>query len=579
MRRFASLGIALILAAGTLAPVASAQQASGKTLVMGFSQEPDTFIAGEGNEYVTAVAANLVYDQQGLVGVDDQMRPIPLFVTDVPTLDNGEAVMVGDGADQHLETTFHLRQDVKFSDGNALTADDVIFSWKLSMNPLWSASAGNDAESKYSDVVAKDPHTVVFKMMSQNQARAAGMTGQTGPVVHPLYYMGLPDVWIYPSKRLGPLVDFDPQNSPKLKDLLTSVYTRQPIGLGPYTLDSWDPGVQMTFHARSDYFRGKPPIDTIIIRGFEASKETLLSQLQAGDIQTIGSETLDISDVDALNSIPGVKAYVRAGTTIEHIDVNTQDPILQDKQVRKAMLFAINRQDLVNRALAAQDQPLVADSLIPPISSLFNPDTPKYSYNPDQAKQILDADGWTVGSDGIRVNSSGQRLSFKYQSTGSALRKKVMPLVKDNLAAVGIDVQIDQLPAQAFFGINGPLRSGSLQLAEYADVGSNDAGNDTIQKYASKNIPAASNSFAGSNYTRWNNPTADTLNNQQINSLVPSVRQSAMSSLQLLMADELPTLPLFFRPNVTAASNHLVNFKPEYASNGYNWNSWEWDLR
>src|SRR5690349_6254372 len=105
-----------------------------------------------------------------------------------------------------------------------------------------------------------------------------------------------------------------------------------------------------------------------------------------------------------------------------------------------------------------------------------------------------------------------------------------MPLVKDSLAAVGIDVQIDQPPGLAFFRINGPLRSGSLQLAEYADVGSNDAGNDAVQKYASKNIPTQANSFSGSNYTRWNSTTADTLLSQQINSLVPSVRQSAMSS-------------------------------------------------
>lgn len=578
MRRFAALGIALILAGGTLAPVANAQQASGKTLVMGFSQEPDTFIAGEGNEYVTQLVYDLVYNQ-GLVGIDDQMRPYADLVTDVPTLDNGEAVMVGDGADQHLETTFHLRQNVTFSDGTPLTSDDVVFSWKLTMNPLWSASAGNDLESKYSDVVAKDSHTVVFKMMSQNQARAAGQTAQDGPVVHPFYLYGLPDTAIYPSKRLNPLVDFDPANSPKLKDLLTSIYTRQPVGTGPYTLDSWDAGVQMTFHARADYFRGKPAIDTIIIRGFEAAKETLLSQLQAGDIQTVGSETLDVSDVDAVNAIPNVKAYVRPGTTIEHIDFNTQDPILQDKQVRKAILYAIDRQDLVNRALAAGGQPLVANSLVPPISQLFNPDAPTYSFNADQARQILDADGWTVGSDGIRVNSSGTRLSLKYQSTSSALRKKVMPLVKDNLASVGIEVNIDQLPAQAYFGINGPLRSGSLQMAEYADVGSNDAGVDAVQKYASKNIPAATNSFAGSNYTRWNNPTADSLINQEITSLVPNVRVSAMGSLQLLMSDEVPTAPLFFRPNVTAASNRLANFKPEYASNGYDWNVWEWDLR
>jgi peptide/nickel transport system substrate-binding protein len=575
VRRFASLGVALALAVGTLVPVAHAQQSSGKTVVMGFTQEPDTFVAGEGGLYVTQVAMNLVYSQ--LVVIDDLMRPIADLATDVPTLDNGDAVMVGDGADQHLETTFHLRQDAKFSDGTPLTAEDVVFSWKLSLNPVWGAAAGNDLESKYADVVAKDQHTVVFKMMSQNQARAAGQASQQGPVIHPFYLYGLPDVMIYPSKRMASLVDFDPQNSPKVKDLQSSVFSRQPVGTGPYSLDSWDPGVQMVFHARADYFRGKPPLDTIIIRGFEASKETLLAQLQAGDIQTIGSETLDVSDVDAVNAIPGVKAYVRAGTTIEHIDFNLDNPVLADKNVRKAIAFALDRQDLVNRVLSGQSS--VADSVIPPISPLFNPDTPKYAFNPDQARAMLDAAGWTVGSDGIRVNSSGQRLSLKYQSTNAGIRKKTMPLVKDQLAAVGIEVNIDQVPAQTYFGSTGPLRQRTFDLGEYASVGSQDSGVDVVTEYSSKFIPNAANNFGGQNYPGWNNSSADQLINQQASTLVPGTRQSAMNALQLLMAEELPTVPLYFRPNVTAASNRLANWKPEYASNGYTWNVWEWDLR
>src|SRR6266851_3962051 len=101
VRRFASLGIALILAAGTLVPVVNAQSTTGKTVVMGFTQEPDTFVAGEGNEYVTQLVYNLVCNQ-GLVGIDDLMRPFPDLAVTVPTLDNGEAVMVGDGENQHL---------------------------------------------------------------------------------------------------------------------------------------------------------------------------------------------------------------------------------------------------------------------------------------------------------------------------------------------------------------------------------------------------------------------------------------------------------------------------------------------
>jgi peptide/nickel transport system substrate-binding protein len=574
VKRFASLGIALALAVGTLVPAASAAP-EGKTVVLGFSQEPDTFVAGEGGLYVTQEAYNLVYSQ--LVAIDDLMRPMADLAIDVPTLDNGEAVMVGDGADQHLETTFHLRQDARWSDGIPFTAEDVIFTWKLSLNPTWPAQAGNDIESKYADVVARDAHTVVFKMMSQNQARAAGQANQTGPVVHPLYIYGLPDVMMYPAKRMASLVDNDPQNSAKVKDLQSSVYGREPIGTGPYTLQSWDAGIQMVFKARADYFRGKPAIDNVVIRGFEASNETLLSQMQAGDIQTLGSEALQVSDVDAVNAIPGVKAYIKAGTTVEHIDLNLDNPILADKNVRKAIFYALDRQDLVNRVLAGLSNP--SDSVIPPISPFFNPDTPKYSYNPDQAKQILDAAGWTVGSDGVRVNSAGQRLSFKYQSTTNAIRKKTMPLVKDQLAAVGIETNIDQVPAQTYFGKNGPLVQRTYDLGEYASVGTQDSGQDVVTMYSTKYIPTAANNYAGQNFPGFSNSSADQLIAAEINSLVPSTRSASMNTLQLLMADELPTLPLYFRPNVTAASNRLVNYKPEYASNGSNWNIWEWDLR
>jgi peptide/nickel transport system substrate-binding protein len=561
--RIATLGLALAMFAGGDTPGMVHAQAGGKILVVGSAGVPDTFVGGEGGLYGTAVAGNLIYGQPGLVGIDDLMRPEAELATDVPTLDNGETVMVGDGVNQHLETTFHLRQNATFSDGTPVTANDVVFSWKLSLNPGWPAQAANDLESQYSDVVAVDPHTVVFKMKPS--------------VIHPFYLYGLPDVWIYPSKRLGPLVDFDPQNSPEVANLQSSVYGRQPVGAGPYTLESWDPGVQMVFHARSDYYRGKPAIDTIIIRGFGASKETLLAQLQAGYIQTLGPDTLDASDVDAVNAITGVTAYVRAGTTVEHIDFNLQNPILADKQVRLAIAHAIDRQDLVNRVLAGQSS--LADSVIPPNSQFFNPTTPKYAFNPDQARAILDADGWTPSPDGIRVNAQGQRLSFNYQSTPVAIRNKTMPLVKDQLAAVGIEVNIYQLPGQAFFGRYGPLVQGTFDLGEYADIGSQDSGVDVVTKFGSKYIPNQANSFSGPNFSRYSNATADQLISAEIGTLVPGVRKSSMNALQLLLADDLPTLPLYFRPNVSAASNRLVNWKPEYNSNGYTWNAWEWDLR
>ncbi len=96
---------------------------------------------------------------------------------------------------------------------------------------------------------------------------------------------------------------------------------------------------------------------------------------------------------------------MRASTTVEHIDFNLQNPILADEQVRHATTYAIDRQDLVNHVLAGQSSG--SDSFIPPISEFFNSDTPRYPFNPDQARSILDSDGWTPAADGIRVNAQG----------------------------------------------------------------------------------------------------------------------------------------------------------------------------
>jgi len=135
------------------------------------------------------------------------------------------------------------------------------------------------------------------------------------------------------------------------------------------------------------------------------------------------------------------------------------------------------------------------------------------------------------------------------------------------------------MPGHAFFGRYGPLVQGTFDLGEYADIGSQDSGVDVVTEFGNKYIPNQANNFSGSNYSRYRNATADQLISAEIGTLVPGVRQSSMATLQLLLADDLPTLPLFLRPNVTAASNRIINWKPEYGSNGYTWNVWEWDLR
>ena len=109
----------------------------------------------------------------------------------------------------------------------------------------------------------------------------------------------------------------------------------------------------------------------------------------------------------------------------------------------------INRDDILKAAFFNQGG-VLNGMPIPPSSPFYDEKLANFwSYNPDKAKQMLDAAGWTVGSDGVRAKN-GQRLSLKYQSTSAGIRLKTMPLVKDQLSRVGIEMNIENLPAQTY---------------------------------------------------------------------------------------------------------------------------------
>src|SRR5438874_4444368 len=137
-----------------------------KTAVVALAREPDrlynpTTLAGQ-------LVANLVFDP--LVGVDDQMNPYPVLAASIPGPDNALARLSGDGADRRLIVTMPLRQDVTWSDGEPFTADDVVFTWQLMMNP--QSGFDTTVEDKLKNVDKMDDYTVRFTYLSASEARA-----------------------------------------------------------------------------------------------------------------------------------------------------------------------------------------------------------------------------------------------------------------------------------------------------------------------------------------------------------------------------------------------------------------------
>src|SRR5256885_4617375 len=183
--------LALLVVASLLSGARPLRAQSPKTVTVALAHEPDrlynpTTLAGQ-------LAANLVFDK--LVGLDDQMNPYPVLAATIPSPDNSLVKLSGDGANRRLVVTMPLRDDVTWSDGEPFTADDVVYTWQLMMNP--QSGFDTSVEDKLKSVSKLDDYTVQFTYLSSNEAHALDPERYkdlgTEPVTEPLYFFGLYD--------------------------------------------------------------------------------------------------------------------------------------------------------------------------------------------------------------------------------------------------------------------------------------------------------------------------------------------------------------------------------------------------
>jgi peptide/nickel transport system substrate-binding protein len=555
-------------------------QTSTRSVIVALAQEPDRFYAPATQE--GQLVANLVFDP--LVGLDDQMNPYPALAAALPSADNGLVRLSGDGADRRLIVTMPLRQGVTWSDGEAFTADDVIYTWQLMMNPR--SGFDTPVEDKLKSVDKVDDYTVQFTYLSANEARALDPDRYkdqgSDPVVDPLYAFGLYDApAIYPRHKLRDIIGDDPRHNSQIGALETSDFARNPLGTGPFVLSNWDPGKSLTFTSRGlalPQRLAQPGVDSVVFQVMPDKNDSLIA-LSGGQIQLVAADALDASDAPVLDTLPSVQAHYTPGNAWEHLTFNLDNPILADPRVRQAIAYGIDRGALNTDVMAGKAE--VATGQVPSWSWAFDAELSRYDYSPAHANQLLDAAGWARGGDGIRAKG-GKRLSLKYWAPPASFRGALMTQVKQQLAQVGIDLAMDTIPPAQFFDTTGSvdqsLAARQFDVVEFAWVSSYDPGSDALFNLHSAAVPSKTNGFQGGNYADYKNPRSDTLLNQLQHSIDPGFRRIALKEAQTIWQSELPALPLLVRPITTASSASLGGFKPTPAPSGETWNVEQWTL-
>lgn len=587
--RRAFLGSAGALAgAATLAPslagIAGAQ--ASKSITVGMSQEPPTLGYSLGNAYVVSVVKHAIGSQPSLTRRDDLNDWVPWLAESVPTLENGGARYVGEGADKRLQVTFNMRKDVKWSDGKPVTSGDVRFGLDLIMNPDYPVP-GRDTQQKIASLDTPDDYTVIANFLSEAEAKDAAANGraglpakayadfanQSGPVLDPGYYKDyLP---AFPRHVLQPLIDKVGVIELPKQDIM-----RKPLGIGPFKVKEWLEGQYIVLEAVPSFFLGAPRTGQVIVK-IVSDTNAVLAQLATGELDVVTEDALSefsAPELDKMVSQRLIRAHYTPGATWEHIDLNLDNEHLANLNVRKAIAHATNRQQLVDKVLNGKTK--VIHSWAPEWRWDFNPDIPKYDFNPEKAKALLKEAGYAPGADGI-LAKGGKRLSLKYATTaGNQARLLVTQLVQADLKAVGIEITLEYVPASEYFasGDNpGPLWGRTYEMGEYAWVGGDDPlGAKNL--YSTNGIPSKSNSYVGQNFPGWSNARNDEVLAESENTLDNPRRVELYAEQQKIWAEAVPVVTLYARANVTASRRSLQNFRPTPTNTPPTWNCYDWYL-
>lgn len=465
------------------------------------------------------------------IDVDERGRPVPVLLDRIPTVENGGVSRDG------RTITYHLRANVKWQDGEPVTARDVV--WTLAAilddrNPVRSR-AGYDRVAR-ADVI--DLRTVRVTLKEP-----------WAPAVATLFSYGTAPQYVLPSHLLM-----------KESRLDTAAFGAHPVGNGPYRFVSWARGERLVYEANPTYWRGAPKAARLDLR-IVPDPGTNFTLLQSGALDW---NLLSPSQRASL----GTPAHLGFRTVplalVAGIAINTTHPPFDDVRVRRAIAASIDRA-AISKKITFGRYPVV-DTAQPLGSWARDAGVREPAYDPRAADALLDAAGWKRGPDGVRVKD-GKRLALTYvQFPESQTGVRVSVVAQSQLNARGFAVTIKSLSnAQLFLpkSQGGALASGAFDLA-YVPWPMGADPDDSFLLACKGNA----------NYMRWCDPAVDALERRALVAPSRTERKRLYAQIERRVADAVPIVYLFNPSYSYAYRTALRGFYP----NAFNptWDAYRW---
>jgi peptide/nickel transport system substrate-binding protein len=595
-----------VVTATPIPPTAAPPKAAEKptdTVVLALQQEPDTLHPLVGSMMARTIANSV--SNMGCMGQNEKAEWIPVGCEQVPTLENGGAKWVGEGADKHLEVTYKIKKGWRWTDGTPVTSKDVIYSWQLQMDPEFEIAA-RDAIEKLYDIVAVDDSTFTAKFMSQAQAKeaaagtlkgnvafdkfkddykAAGYDQQAGAVVDPVYWnIGWAAGQWLPAHILS---------KTPAKDQAKADWARKPVFDGPYVVKEWKAGQELVWEKSDKPFPlGDAKVKTIIFRFF-AETAAVISALQKGEIDAVtgtgGLTVASAPDLDKIEAAGIYKVLYQPGYQWEHIDINTTKFPLDDVKVRQALYYATDKKQLVDKLYFGKQG--TTDLPVPPGLSWAYTDTyNKYPFDKAKAQALLKEAGWdckalpctkTVKEGGKDVVKN---LEITLMTTDRADRQSLAQVIQSQWKALNVGVNIQFLYGRGLFATctaGGPLNCRTFDAAIYTWITGDDPNFGGL--YDCAGIGTKENNWSGQNYPGWCNKAADEAiakaEKDADISLSREKRKPFYDTFFKEWTKDVPVIPLFSNTRVYVVRTGWKNWKAgptQYSADG--WNAYEWEV-
>ncbi len=492
----------------------------GDIMVDGSTGDASNLIPILSSDSASHDIAGMIFN--GLVKYDKDMKVV------------GDLAESWDISEDGLVITFHLRRGVRWHDGNPFTAADVLFTYRLTIDPRTpTAYAGDFLRVKSVTVI--DPYTV---RVTYGEPFAPALTSWGASIL--------------------------PRHLLEGEDITRTPFSRHPIGTGPYMFKEWKTGQKIVLVSNPDYFEGKPYIDGYVMR-IIPDMATMFLELRAKGIDRMGLTPLQYTRQTDNNLFDkNFNKYRYLSFSYAYLGYNLENPLFRDRRVRQAISYAIDKQEIVKGVLLGLGQETTGP--FKPGTWPYNPDVKKYSYDPYRAKELLAEAGWEDhDGDGV-LDRDGSPFVFEIiTNQGNEVREKCAEIIQRRLADIGIRVKIRIIEWAAFINefinkkrFDATILGWTITLdPDLYDVW-----------HSSKTDPGELN------FISFKNREVDDLLERGRGTFDRSERKRCYDRIQEILADEQPYTFLYVPDALPIISNRFHGIKPAPIGIGYNFIKW-----